>query len=321
VIEPSGTGGGRILYPQVLHIGFSKCASTYLRAIFRGHPDVHLVFKSGHFTPFLANRMDFAEYQRLFRAEPGVVNVESDEHLTLPGIHPTLGVRATNLDEFAAVADGIRAELPDVRLIMVVRNQCSLVVSRYSEYLITGGALGFEEFADELLGTKSGANLWFQNYYRRIIAILEQRFPADRLLVLLQESMRENTAATVSRILQFMGLDDKAQTRDGLRSERRSLSYRGMQILAGLNRLMVNRPSYGGGPPDTRVPLAVFRNVVRAVRAADYYALSRVSSGPSVLMTEARARQILDHFREDNLALQDYFRRDLYKLGYLQQPL
>src|SRR5688572_27408094 len=73
-------------HPEVLHIGFSKCASTYLRALFRSQSRVHMVFKSGFFTPFLAKDMSFEQYQSLFRDEDGIVNVESDEHLTLPGV-------------------------------------------------------------------------------------------------------------------------------------------------------------------------------------------------------------------------------------------
>jgi hypothetical protein len=307
-------------HPQVLHIGFSKSASTYLRALFRAHPQIHLVFKSGFFTPFLAPDMTFAEYQSHFRDVPGVINVESDEHLTLPGVHPTLGVRATNLAEFTGVADRIRECLPGVKIIMVIRNQASLLVSRYSEYLITGGSLGFEDFADELLGAAAGDNLWYQNYYRQMIAILEERFARSQLLVLMQEAMRENTAETVSRILRFVGLDDQGPLRDGLRSERRSLSLGGMRLLAGLNRHMVRRASIGGAPPDTRVPLALFRNVVRGVRALDYYALGRVSPNASAVMSAARSRRVLAQFREDNLALQEYFGRDLSRLGYLEAP-
>lgn len=306
------------LHPQVLHIGFSKCASTFLRAIFRSHPNVHMVFKSGFFTPFLATEMTFAHYQRLFRDQAGVVNVESDEHLTLPCVHPTLGVRATNIDEFGRVADRMRDFLPDVRLIMVIRNQVSLMVSRYSEYLITGGSLPFEAFADELMGAGAAGNYWYQNHYRRIIGILEDRFPKAQLLVLTQEAMRENTAETVSTILRFMGLDESISLQDGLRAERRSLSFRGMKLLAGLNRRMVRHASVGGEPPETRVPLAVFRNVVRAVRLFDYHGLGRVSQGPSAVMTASRASRILAAFREDNLALQDYFGRDLAALGYLE---
>lgn len=303
--------------PQVLHIGFSKCASTYLRAIFRAHPRIHLVFKSGFFTPFLAPELTFADYQRLFHDGPGVVNVESDEHLTLPGVHPTLGVRTTNLDEFARVADRIRACLPDVKLIMVIRNQVSLLVSRYSEYLITGGSLGFESFAAALLGSAPGDNLWYQNHYRQLVAILEERFPPDQLLVLMQEAMRDETAATVTQVLEFIGLDVAGHLQDGLRSERRSLSYAGMHLLAFLNRPLVRHSSFGGAPPDTRVPLSLFRNIVRGVRALDYYALGSLSPKSSAVMTDVLARRILAQFRDDNLALQDYFGMDLTRFGYL----
>ena len=164
-------------HPQVLHIGFSKCASTYLRALFRSQPRIHMVFKSGFFTPFLAKDMTFEQYQSMFRDEDGIVNVESDEHLTLPGVHPELGIRTTTLEQVEKVADSIRDHLPDVRILMVVRNQASLIVSRYSEYLITGGSLGFEDFADRLMGDGEGHNLHYQNHYSRIIDIFESRFP------------------------------------------------------------------------------------------------------------------------------------------------
>jgi hypothetical protein len=125
-------------HPQVLHIGFSKCASSYLRALFRAQPSIHMVFKSGFFTPLVSGAMTFAQYQSLFRNEDDILNVESDEHLTLPGVHPHLGVRSTTLREFEAVVDKIKEYTPDVKIMMVVRNQASLIVSRYSEFLIGG---------------------------------------------------------------------------------------------------------------------------------------------------------------------------------------
>ncbi len=305
--------------PQVLHIGFSKCASTYLRALFRAHPGIHLVFKSGFFTPFLAEDMTFEEYQKLFRQDHDILNVESDEHLILPGIHPVLGVRATSLGEFALVADRIRSFLPDVRIVMVIRNQPSLIVSRYSEFLIAGGSLSFEEFADELLGKGAGQNLWYQNYYRQLIGILEDRFPRANLLILLQEAMRGDTRRTAADISRFLGLRDDLQLQEGLRSERRSLSLAGMTLLAWMNKLTVTRPSFGGAPPTTRIPLSMFQNLVRAVRALDYYVLAHISPSSSKVLTADRAREILDYFRKDNLALQDYFGLDLAPLGYLAE--
>jgi hypothetical protein len=316
--EIAQIGGRSTRGPQVLHIGFSKCASTYLRALFRSHPEVHLVFKSGYFTPLVGTGMTFAQYQSLFRPEPGIVNVESDEHLTLPGVHPELGIRATNLEEFSAVADQIRTELPEVRLLLVIRNQASLVVSRYSEYLITGGSLAFPQFADSLLGVGANGNRWFQNYYRRVIRILEERFPPDQILVLLQEHMRKGVHATSSRIAQFLGLQRGFKAPEGLRSERRSLSLAGMRLLAALNKPMVSVPSFASRPPTTRVPQFVFRNVVRGVRAADYYLLGRFAPRSSTVMSRELHLRVLDHFREDNLELQEYIGLDLAELGYLR---
>jgi hypothetical protein len=312
--NPSGSAESR-RHPQVLHIGFSKCASTYLRAVFRSQPAVHMVFKSGFFTPFLRRNMSFADYQALFRDEHGIINVESDEHLTLPGVHPDLGVRTTSLKQVEEVADEIRKYLPDVRILMVIRNQASLIVSRYSEYLITGGSLGFEDFADRLAG---GENAHYQNRYSRILEILESRFPPDHLLVLLQEDMRRSPARTQAAIAGLLGLDRLAEAQKGLRSERRSLSRAGMRILRAINRLFVVRSSVGGAPPVTRIPLRLHQFLVKVVRGTDFYLLSRLSRGAETLLSDGRRREILARFREDNMRLQARLGVDLAGLGYFE---
>jgi hypothetical protein len=302
--------------PAVLHIGFSKCASTYLRALFRAHPRIHLVFKSGYFTPFLAKDMTFSQYQSLF-PDDRKLHIESDEHLTLPGIHPELGVRSTNLEQFSEVADKIRAFLPDVRIIMVIRNQASLLVSRYSEYLITGGSLEFQTFASSMTGQRTGGNQHYQNYYFQIISILEARFPRENLLILMQEAMKADTEHVTSTIAQFIRLKDGLTLKKGLRTERRSLSYAGMHLLRRLNKHLVHHSSVGGTSPTTRIPLSIYQNIVRAVRALDFYVLSHISPPSTRVLTEELRNSILGHFREDNLKLQNYFQRDLRALGYL----
>lgn len=303
-------------HPQVLHIGFSKCASTYLRALFRAHPGIHLVFKSGFFVPFQANAMSFSEYQALFSCSASLRTVESDEHLTLPGIHPELGVRTTNLAEFETIADRIRAFLPDTKIIMIIRNQASLIASRYSEYLITGGSLAFEDFVARLMGEPGQENTYYQNYYSRIIALLEERFPRSQLLVLLQEAMRGDMEQTATVLARFMELEGDLVLKRGLRAERRSLSLLGMRLLRWLNRQLVRRPSFGDAPPDTRVPLGAFRHAVRLVRALDYLVFSRFSAPSSLNLTEERRNAILEHFRDDNLRLQRHLGRELGSFGY-----
>ena len=107
--------------------------------------------------------MTFAEYESMFVNEPDTINIESDEHLTLPCVHPELGVKATNLEEFERVARRIKEHLPEVKIIMVIRNQASLILSRYSEFLVNGGNVSFQEFVSKLMGMDEGNNQYYQN--------------------------------------------------------------------------------------------------------------------------------------------------------------
>jgi hypothetical protein len=166
------------------------------------------------------------------------------------------------------------------------------------------------------MGGPDAGNAHYQNYYSSIIRILEDRFPRSSVLVLMQEAMRDDEARTVKLISDFIGLDETLTPERGLRAERRSLSRGGMALLRWLNRRMVRRPSMASAPPETRVPASAYRNVVRFVRALDYLALGRVSPGPSSLLTDAGRNAILRHFQDDNLRLQEYFGRDLRRLGY-----
>jgi hypothetical protein len=274
-----------------------------------------MVFKSGFFTPFLRQDMTFSEYQSLFRDEHGIVNVESDEHLTLPGIHPHLGVRTTSLAQVEEVADLIRKHLPDVRILMVVRNQASLIAARYSEYLIRGGSLVFEEFVDHLAGRE---NAHYQNCYSRIVDIFESRFPPGHVLVLLQEAMRRSPERTQAAIAGLLGLDVLEQAKKGMLNERRSLSLAGMRVLRAHNSLFVRRASVGDAPPVTRIPLPLHQFLVGVVRIADFYLLSRFSRGAEALLSDGRRREILARFREDNMRLQARLGVDLAGLGYFE---
>jgi hypothetical protein len=199
----------------------------------------------------------------------------------------------------------------------VIRNQASLMVSRYSEYLITGGSLSFEDFASRLMSDEDGVNRHYQNYYSRLIETLVRRFPKENLLVMMQEAMRERPQAADAAVASVLGLARLEPMRKGLRSERRSLSIAGMSLLRHLNRRLVIQSSIGGAVPETRVPPFIYRNIVRAVRALDYYLMSKLSTDASSLLTSDRRHAILAHFRQDNLALQAYYGRDLEKLGYL----
>ena len=321
-LKDSQATAGQSAKPQVLHVGFSKCGSSYLRAFFSAHPKIDLVWKSGFFTPefFTPNPSrptSFAEYQAMFGSQAGLLPVESDEHLTMPSVHPALGVRGTNIADFERLMNRISQLLPGAKIIMVIRNQASLMLSRYSEYLIAGGKVGFEEFATGLMGVRGEGNHFFQNYYFEMISILRRHFAPDQLLILIQEEMSADMSLTEKAVADFLGVGEPLVVKRTFLSERKSLSLSGMQCLRLLNRGLVEQSSFAGAPPVTKCPWFVYHNLVRAVRAVDYLVLGRFSASSSGLLTDGRRKSVLAHFRADNLRLQEYFGRDLTRMGYL----
>ena len=133
--------------------------------------------------------------------------------------------------------------------------------------------------------------------------------------------MREDEPRLTRTISRFAGLKDNLGRTKGLRSERRSLSFVGMSLLRWVNQKLVVKPGFGGGPPTTRLPYFVYRNIGRAVRALDYYVLARVSPASAHALTPALRHLLMAHFEEDNRKLQAYFGSDLVKYGYLKPAL
>ncbi|MCX6832731.1 MAG: hypothetical protein NT028_11495, partial [candidate division Zixibacteria bacterium] len=212
----------------------------------------------------------------------------------------------------------IAALIPKAKILLVVRNQPSLLLSRYSEYLLAGGKSDFDKFVFALMGESGEGNRYFQNFYFEIIQILRSAYPDAQLHVIAQEQLLRHTAETERELFKFLALGDPIVIKKGFLSVRKSLSYSGMLLLRHVNRWLIQTPSIAGSPPKGRVPLFVYRNLVRVLRALDHIVLAQFSRGASVLLTAERRNSLLQCFRSDNLKLQQYLAVDLSKFGYLE---
>src|SRR5690606_20513941 len=102
-------------FPDAFHVGFSKCASTFLQTWFDEHPGIFLVNQSHYLAPFgfSAYPEDKEGYLSLFDgAHQDQVRLESDEHILLPLFHPVLGAAATTIDSVREVSTRIRSLRP-----------------------------------------------------------------------------------------------------------------------------------------------------------------------------------------------------------------
>lgn len=305
--------------PDALHVGFSKCASTFLQTFFAGHPEIFLVNQSHFFAPFEFSNFDSgrAEYSRLFRdAAPGQVRLESDEHIILPLFHPVLFAAATTMDSVAEVARRIEAVRPDAKIILVIRNQVDLIVSRYSEYVLGGGHGDFDFFVREFLSCSVDGVNYYQNYYARIVELLQKTFGAGKLLVLLQEDLSRNEAETLERLCAFLEVSLRRPERRDLAARRVGLSDLGIRVVRSMNRRVVTRQEMSMHRAQVKGPYLAYKIVQRLVRTADYYLPARIKGEKKKILMPAIESRIRAEFAEDNARLGDVLGKNVRAMGY-----
>lgn len=307
------------LLPDALHVGFSKCASTFLQSFFQTHPDIFLVNQSHFFAPFEYSYYDSGKdaYCLLFQGTaPGQVKIESDEHIVLPLFHPVLHAAATTLESVTEVSRKIHNIQPDGKIIIVIRNQVDLIVSRYSEYILGGGSCDFHFFVNEFLScSKDGVN-YFQNYYSKVIEIFYNDFSPKNVHVFLQEELLKEETRVIEELCGFLNINIRQPTKRGVRSRRVGLSDLGIRTVRSINKAVVNQQQKSFKKTEVKVPYSLYKLSLRAIRLVDYHLPDRVKGNKNKVLTADIVKTIRNEFAEDNMRLADLLSKDLLSLGY-----
>lgn len=287
-----------------LHIGFSKCASTYIQHVLRTSNQINLIYKSKEFS---LND----EARNSYEISEDRINIESDEHIILPSFHPELRVKGTRMEDVKDILQNIYQTSPNTKIILVIRNQIDLIKSRYSQYIIGGGGtLEMDDFCKQLNGNYSKEHDYYQNYYYRIIIFLEDLFGRDNLLIFLFEDFKNENSSLLSKLEEF--IDVKLQELNpGLISMRKGMSSKGLRQLRKLNFYFVREKQDMYGNIDTYIPLPLYIQLVRLLRGVDYY------FGKGKIDVPKHVQEKLNEkFQSDNQLLAKYLNRDLKELGY-----
>lgn len=307
------------LVPDALHVGFSKCASTFLQAFFESHPKIFLVNQSHFFAPFEYSRFPDGsnEYRRRFEgAAADQVKLESDEHILLPLFHPVLSAAATTLESVTEASARMKSIAREAKIIMVIRNQLDLITSRYSEYILGGGTGSFGFFVDEFLCCGTDGVNYYQNYYSRIIDILQADFGPGNVLVLLQEELSRDEPSFIAKLCGFLGVPVRQPERHTLAARRVGLSELGVRVVRNFNRVLVTRQEMSTRKAEVRIPYLAYKLMQRSLRIADYYLPKSIKGDRNSIVTGEVRDRIRSEFREDNARLAEKLRLDLSSLGY-----
>jgi hypothetical protein len=197
----------------LVHIGYHKTASTWLQANLFAHPDspMRAVRKSKSDSPsrqiirIRPLEFDAASVRALFEpalqkiGERGLLPVVSNERLSG---HPSSGGYDSK-----EIADRLAAVFPEARVLIVVREQRSVILSAYKQYVLAGGPGSFEQFVHAPVDPADRLPAFdFRFYeYHHLLRHYRDRFGAESVLVLAYEAFVEDPASFVREIGRFAG--------------------------------------------------------------------------------------------------------------------
>jgi hypothetical protein len=210
--------------PILLHIGYHKTGSRWLRFMFFGNPRTGFgwVDKQGPEHPV----------RRLVGARPLEFDAAASRAEFAPllqrivdeGLSPVVSFERFSGNPFSGgydskeIADRLLQVFPGARVLAVVREQRSMIVSTYKQYVREGGALPPTKFMRPPT-SRSMRVPWFDLRhfeYDHLIAYYQRLFGRESVLALTYEQFVADPRSFVAELARFAGRPLDAETLDSL---------------------------------------------------------------------------------------------------------
>jgi hypothetical protein len=216
----------------VFHIGFSKTGTSALQTTFFPSLDGWAYVGQG------SSR--FAEFQPLFAAL-----IEASDHEYDPApmrrlLERTLAGRAgvvvsreqfTTFHRGGRTARRLHAVVPDAKILLCVRNQCTRLPSAYSQYVRRGGVAPFDEWMEHVRDPD-------RDRYDTVVGLYQELFGRDAVKVMLFEQLVQDELRFLDDVYAFMTSGERSRVRSQpLPSANTSLAPSTISILRRVNRV------------------------------------------------------------------------------------
>ncbi|MEM9023440.1 MAG: sulfotransferase domain-containing protein, partial [Bacteroidota bacterium] len=217
----------------------------------------------------------------------------------------------TNLELVRQIAERIQANLPNVKLVVIIRNQEDMLISRYLQYVLQGGTFTPEAFYAAL--GENDFRAYADYRYGKVIEVLWDVFGRDRVLVLMQEELKQGADQLLQRLGDFMGHRFTQPEASG-RKKNVGASYKGVRWIRTVNRWWVREVETTHAPTQTKVPHALWWGLTVALRKLDNWLVRQKEKAR--LMSPADRQRLRAAFAEDNRHLEQLLGRPVKPLGY-----
>jgi hypothetical protein len=323
--------------PLLIHIGYTKTATSWLQRHLFGDPATGFGWlETNGDRPGRPDKE--SPIRQLVSLSPLDIDTTAlgDDFARLigsveaKGLAPVISLERLSGSPFSgghdsvAIAERLVRLFPEAKVLAVIREQESMIVSTYKQYVKVGGALSLARFL--ALPRSSSLHVpWFElRYfeYDRLLRHYSELFGTERLLVLAYEEFLQDPATFVAKIAQFAGVPLGSEQLDSLpfdRTPNRSLSPAATAVRRRLNRLAVRTEV-------NPAPLFEARIAKRAVRWATRDKLvdrlvDAVLPRPVHERCDSKLRRVAaaavgDRYRESNRATSELTGIDLGSYGW-----
>lgn len=300
--------------PVLVHVGLHKCASTWLQQNMFDNPRIGLVSPWGRLASIAVS--EFVNVDPL-AFDAGVTRrrlAEAASPAACDGLavlsHEALSSRPHQGQYYAPyVAERLGAVFGNARILVILREQRSMIKSLYGEHLRNGGRSSLREFlgtGHEPPGFGGVCKLSFFEY-DRLIGMYRAAFGSDRVLALPMEMLSRSPDDFIARICGFVGCQPvELPTERRLNTAWGPVTYQVLRHSNAVFRAGALRPKTG---PAFRARRHVLNLLDRIMPDA---VQSRVDVGQKKMIADRVGR----HFAESNARVAELLSIDLASFGY-----
>lgn len=312
----------------LVHIGYGKAGSTSVQAVF-GQPANGFVCDRDvrPKTPSqVKNRriIDYLAYTHDFEFDPGYLRELSWDLLggAVPaGFVPLVsserlaGHWSTGGHDSRVIADRILATWPQARILVIFREQRTMLSSVYRQYVNKGGGRSFQNLVAPQgtgFGRSPGFCLRFFKY-DQLVAYYQELFSRSRVLALPLELLKADPSGFFDRIFEFSGVSRRYVDESRGPHEKIGLDAYTVRYKRLVNPCLARDNLNDYGPWSTRVTRPLARTLLES---AGVFATQRRRSAAELRLKAVIAATADDVFGESNANLEQLIGIDLNQYGY-----
>ncbi len=201
----------------LVHIGYPKCASTWLQQLFFNRENGFIQAVGPMGVSLLVSRvLDTGGAIAEQSAVSGLVErcAEKLKHPQAKGFVPVCssehlsGNFMRGAPDSELLADILKSAFPEARILIVIREQRALLASLYKTLLAWGHSIGVKQLLAEQPANESWASWLEYLRFHRIINLYVERFGDDNVHVLPYETLCKQPEYELREIQRFAGVSE-----------------------------------------------------------------------------------------------------------------